>query len=506
MGARVVIAGFQHETNTFAPLTTGFAEFERAGAWPALTRGADVIETFTGKKIPIGGFIDAAEDFELVPIVWASAEPGGYVAQSAFDQITDMICKAVSTSGDFDGIYLDLHGAMVTLECEDGEGELLSRIRQVVGESVPIVVSLDLHANLTPEFFDSASASAIYRTYPHVDMAETGRRAQRLLQSMLERQQTFEKAFRQLDYLIPIQVQSTMREPGRRLYGLLSELEGEEVVSVDLAFGFPPADVTHCGASLVAYGFDTSAVNQAADRLLSALRTSEGQFHNPLVPAREAVQEAMRIARSASKPVVICDPQDNPGAGATGDTTGLLNALLDESSHKAALGMLWDPDTAKQAHHTGIGGQFDASIGGRFDEFGGSPVRTRVEVEALSDGCFTFTGRMYGGVMADLGPMALLRIDQNHREIRVVVSTKRTQNADQAIFRHLGLDPTKQSIVVVKSAVHFLADYESIADRVIFAEAPGANPCQLDLIPYKRLRTGVRLGPCGPTYKHDVAG
>jgi len=108
--------------------------------------------------------------------------------------------------------------------------------------------------------------------------------------------------------------------------------------------------------------------------------------------------------------------------------------------------------------------------------------------------------------MADLGPMALLRIDQNQCEIRVVVSTKRTQNADQAIFRHLGLDPTKQSIVVVKSAVHFLADYESIADRVIFADAPGANPCQLDLIPYKRLRTGVRLGPCGPTYKRDVAG
>jgi microcystin degradation protein MlrC len=500
---RIAIAGFQHETNTFAPLPTLFEDFARGGAWPKLTTGADVIEVFTGLNIPLGGFIGAAGGLDLVPVLWAGAEPGGYVEQSGFDRIAAMICDGIAAAGAIDGIYFDLHGAMVTDDFEDGEGELLRRVRAVVGSDLPVAVSLDLHGNMTPEFAALASSVAIYRTYPHVDMAETGARAAALLRDELTRGTPFAKAFRQADFIPPITDQSTRREPGARLYRLLPGLAGVGVSSVDFCFGFPPADIWHCGQSIFAYGTDQGAVDRAAEAMLAAVHGAEGDFGNPLMPAAEAVRRAINLGATASRPVVICDPQDNPGAGAVGDSTGLLAALLDAQVTEACIGMIWDPESAAQAHAAGQGEIVQANIGGKFPEVGGPPIQITATVERLSDGHFTFTGPMYGGATANLGPMACLRVRQGTGDLRIVVGSTRAQNADQEMFRAVGIEPGDQRIVAVKSAVHFLADYEPIAQEVIFAEAPGANPCALDRIPYRRLRPGVRLGPLGPAYGAD---
>ena len=498
---RIAVAGFQHETNTFAPILTPYVTFEAGGAWPALCTGQDVIDTLSGLNLPMGGFIDEGDDFDLVPIVWTFAEPGGYVTDDAFDRISNMIVAGIAAVGRIDGIYLDLHGAMVTQSHEDGEAELLRRIRNVTGDDLPIAVSLDLHGNLSRDFFERASCVAIYRTYPHVDMADTGARARKLLREQLDRGAPFAKAWRQLDYIIPIQAQSTRREPGGRLYGMLPGLAGDGVSSVDFVFGFPPADVADCGCSVFAYGTDQAAVDAAADTMLAELRAAEDELHNPLTAAPQAVAKAKQIAASASKPVVICDPQDNPGAGATGDTTGLLAALVEGGAQGAIIGMLWDAATAAQAHAAGRGAEIEVRIGGKFPELGTGPFAARVRVERLSDGDFIFTGPMYGKAHAHLGRMAALKILDRNCDVTVVVGSNRTQNADQAIFTHLGLNPPDHKIVGVKSAVHFLADYEPIAETVIFAESPGANPCQLDSIPFTRLRPGVRLGPNGPAFE-----
>ena len=498
---RIAVAGFQHETNTFAPILTPYETFEAGGAWPALCTGKNVIDTLSGLNLPMGGFIDEGDDFDLVPIVWTFAEPGGYVTDDAFDRISNMIVDGIAAAGRIDGIYLDLHGAMVTQSHEDGEAELLRRIRNVTGDDLPIAVSLDLHGNLSRDFFERASCVAIYRTYPHVDMADTGARARKLLREQLERGAPFAKAWRQLDYIIPIQAQSTRREPGGRLYGMLPGLAGDGVSSVDFVFGFPPADVADCGCSVFAYGTDQAAVDAAADTMLAKLQAAEDELHNPLTAAPQAVAKAKQIAASASKPVVICDPQDNPGAGATGDTTGLLAALVEGGAQGAIIGMLWDAATAAQAHAAGRGAEIDVHIGGKFPELGTGPFAARVRVERLSDGDFIFTGPMYGKAHAHLGRMAALKILDRNCDVTVVVGSNRTQNADQAIFTHLGLNPPDHKIVGVKSAVHFLADYEPIAETVIFAESPGANPCQLDSIPFTRLRPGVRLGPNGPAFR-----
>lgn len=497
---RIAIAGFQHETNTFAPMPTKIEDFQLAGAWPGLMRGPQVLETFTGLNIPLSGFIDAGDDMDLVPLFWGAAEPGGYVDQGGFDRMVGMICEDLAAAKDLDGVFLDLHGAMVTDDYEDGEGEVLRRVRAVVGDDLPIAVSLDLHGNQTQAFVDLATVVTIYRTYPHIDMADTGARARALLAQVLKRGAPFAKAFRQVDYMVPIQAQSTMHQPCKRIYEEIVGFEGGEIVSTDLAMGFPPADIHHCGASLVAYGESQEATDRAADGMLAVLHDAEKDFHDPLIPAEEAVRQAMELARTASKPVSIADPQDNPGAGATGDTTGILEALIKLGARKACLAMLWDPDAAAKAHEVGVGGTFQASLGGKYPEVGCQPVNVAVTVEALSDGSFMCTGPMYGGSQAELGPMATLLIEENGCEVRVVVGSVRTQNADQAMFRHIGIDPTAQDIAVIKSAVHFLADYQPISETVLFADAPGANPCKLDQIAYRRLRKGLRLGANGPAF------
>jgi len=498
---RVAIGGFQHETNTFAPLPTTWEHFKAPGAWPGLTEGAAILDVFQGSNIPISGFIAATTNWELVPMLWAAAEPAGYVTNDAFDHTCDRILAVLDSAGPLDGIYLDLHGAMVTETHQDGEAELLRRVRSQVGTELPVVVSLDLHGNLSPEFYEHASAVSIYRTYPHVDMAATGKRAHALLSELLARTAPFARAWRQLDYIIPIVAQSTLREPGKQLYNLLPELTGNGVSSVDFAFGFPPADIHHNGATVCAYGTDQAAVDQAADTMISALRDAETAFRNPMIPANAAVRQAMQLAESASQPVVIADPQDNPGAGGIGNTTGLLHALLDEGAQGAALSMLWDAETAKQAHAAGEGAELDVSLGAMHAESGPPPVKCRAVVERLSDGKFAFHGPMYGGSTAQLGLSACLHLLHPHADVRVIVGSVRCQNADQAMFSALGVDPTEQNILGIKSAIHFLNDYESIAHEVLFAESPGANNCQIDALPFKRLRPGVRLGPGGPVFQ-----
>lgn len=494
---RIAVAGFQHETNTFAPTIASYSDFEKAGAWPGLLRGDEVIRGLSGVNIPITGFVDAAATvggYEIVPLLWCAAEPSSYVTTDAFERIAGMILGGIGGAGELDGIYLDLHGAMVTEAQEDGEGELLRRIRDLVGRGLPIVVSFDLHANLTPEIVKHASAITIFRTYPHIDLAETGARAFRSLERLLTTG-PLRKAFRQSPYLVPLTSQHTGSEPCRTLYACLNQLAGSSLFSADIAMGFPPADIFHSGPSLVAYAGTQEDADKAADALLRSFVEAEGVFDDVLLSPDAAVAQAN--AHTGTKPIVIADAQDNAGAGASSDTTGLLNALLNGRAQGVVLALLDDAEVAAKAHKLGIDAEFVASLGGKSGQEGQQPYEGRFRIEALSNGEFMFTGVMFGGITANLGPMAVLRILDTPADVRVVIGSTRCQCLDQAIFRHIGIEPADQRIVAVKSSVHFRADFESIADKVIVVEAPGAHPCRLDRITYHKLRPGVRLGPGG---------
>lgn len=496
--ARIAVGGFQHETNTFAPSKASFADFERAGAWPGLTRGTALFEAMAGLNVPFSGFMAEARasGHTLVPLSWAQATPSAEVTEEAFERIVGQILEDLAGAGDLDAVYLDLHGAMVAEHLEDGEGEILRRVRGIVGATLPVVVSLDLHANITPEMVARADRLVAYRTYPHVDMAETGARAARQLEALLGGEGGREKAYRQLPFLIPVQAGCTLLEPAKGLFARLDGMEVGAVQSISFAAGFGPADIYHCGPSVVAYGTDRAAVEAAAEQLSAAICAKEADFAAPVWDAEAAVAHAIRQSVEAGRPIVLADSQDNPGGGADGNTTGLLRELVRQGAEAAALALLWDPAAAELAHLAGEGAELRLALGGRSRVPGDAPLEATYRVERLGDGRFTGTGPFYKGARMDLGPMALLRLGG----VRIAVASRKIQAADQAIFRHLGVEPARERILALKSSVHFRADFQPIAAEVLVVKSPGPNPLDHAELAYKRLRPGVRLMPAGPAY------
>jgi len=497
----IAVGGFQHETNTFAPHLATLDAFERPDSWPALTIGEPLFETMRGLNIPLPGFIDkAAQDgHRVLPLCWCSAEPSSYVTHEAFERVAEIICGPLRELERLDAVYLDLHGAMVTESHQDGEGELLRRVRDIVGPAVPVVISLDLHANVTEAMLEYCDAMAIYRTYPHLDMAASGVRAYDLLLALLQGQ-TLHKAMRKLPFLLPLTSQCTDFEPCLSIYrSLPAESDQQGIDNVDFAAGFPPSDIDECGPAIVAYGEDETAVEAAVERVYQRVLAAEPDFEVELLDAETAVQRAMR--NTLDKPVVLADAQDNPGAGGTSDTTGLLAALVSQGARQAVIAMIYDPDVARQAHASGVGAEFDASLGAKSGAQGIDAYPACYRVEALGDGNFTFTGAMNLNSPAQLGAMVLLRVVDEDSEVRVIVGSSRSQCLDQAMIRHLGVEPSGQKIVAVKSTVHFRADFDPIAAETLVVIVPGVNFCKFDDLHYRNLRSGVRLGPLGKLHR-----
>lgn len=502
--ARIAVGGFQHETNTFAPLRATWADFERADAWPGYVRGAALFDAVAGFNLPIAGAVETLRGLghELVPLSWCSAPPSSYVEEDAYERVAAGMLEDLAAAGPLDGIYLDLHGAMVAVHHQDGEGELLRRIRRLVGDTLPIVTSLDFHTNMTEAMVRHASAMVGYKTYPHVDMAATGSRAAQLLDKLIREKRPLAKAFRQANFLIPLVWQCTLAEPTRGVFDLMDEIErggashNQGIVSITHTPGFPPADIKECGPALVVYGYDQEAADAAADRLLAALNAKEAEFAGRLYTADEAVQEALSLARTATKPIVLADIQDNPGAGGTSDTVGLLRALIAHNAKGAVLGMIVDAEAAAAAHEVGESGLLPCGVGAKVGYAGETPVEAKWRVVRLASGDFVGTGPMFGGAKFHVGPCALVT-DEDSR-VSVVLACARIQAIDQEQFRHVGIEPSQVPILALKSTVHFRADFQPIAETVLCVLSPGAHVSDPVEMPYEQLRAGIRLRPLGP--------
>ncbi|MFK7754684.1 MAG: M81 family metallopeptidase [Sedimentitalea sp.] len=501
MSARVAFAGFLHETNTFAPSRAELADFVKGGGHMPLSRGDEVISRSRGVNVAIAGGAEFGESqgWDLVPVLWAAATPSAHVAQDAYESITGDIISDIVAAMPLDGIFLDLHGAMVADHLDDGEGALLTRLRAAVGPDVAIAVALDLHGNITRQMVDAADVLVGYRTYPHVDMAETGRRTAVQLAARMARKSPFSKAFRRIPFLVPIAWQSTNEDPARAIYDLVAELETGDTSSTSFFFGFPAADFPGCGPTVICYG---DAAGAAADAIEAKVIAAEADFVGQTYAPEDGVAEAMRLAQTATRPVVIADTQDNPGAGGDSNTTGMLRALVKMGAKRAALGNMYDPKAAKAAHAAGIGAQIDIDLGGFSNVAGDAPFAGRFTVETLTDGKFIAPGPYYGGAAMNMGLSACLRIDG----VRVVVTSAKAQMADQQMYRAVGIEPTEQAILVNKSSVHFRADFDPIAEKILTCTAPGPMPASPAALPFRNLAPGMRLEPMGALFDPNDTG
>jgi microcystin degradation protein MlrC len=495
---RILIAGFQHETNTFAPSLADWAAFTRGDSFPAFVRGKAMIDQLGGINMPVAGFMDFAkrQGWTLLPSCWAGAIPSSYVTEDAFERIAGAIVEDVRAAGSLDGIYLDLHGAAVAQNADDSEGELLTRLRALVGPHLPIVVSLDLHANVTRRMLREADALVAYRTYPHIDMATTGERAGELMARRLKAGKREPMAAQRLPFLVPLNAQSTWLEPARHLYDQLQALDREHGTVLSFCMGFPAADFDECAAMVWAHG---ERAELAVAQLFAAV-SEPSQWRLQCLEAREVVASALTLAEHAAKPVVIADTQDNPGAGGDSNTTGMLHALLAQGAGKrypgqVALGLMFDAQAARAAHDAGLGAEIELALGTAVPTFTGqlsdAPVRGRYKVLALSDGVCTLTGPMMTGLTVHLGPSACLEIDG----IRVAVVSGKKQLLDRELLRMVGIHAEQMRIIVVKSSNHFRADFTPIASQVLVAKAAGPMAADPADLPWKKLPADIRRQP-----------
>lgn len=494
--ARIALAGFLHETNTFSPYLTTYDDFTRVGGtFPGLIRGEQIFQMKAARaNMGAAGFMVQAEKdgHEVIPLYWTFAEPAGLVTANAFERIMGLIAASLSEQGPFDGVYLDLHGAMVVAGYQDGETEIIRRVRAIVGD-VPLLVSHDLHGNVTARSVEIADGIIGFRTYPHVDMFETGERCAVLMQQLFEGKTVF-KAFRQVPFLIPISRMATTVDPCKSLYGLIAEIEKDpDVFSLTFMEGFPPADIEHMGPTVFAFGATQQAADRAAEQMLQAILEREAEFDSSLPNPAEAVRMAIEKSRAADKPVLLADVQDNSGGGATSDTPGILEELVRQDAQDAALALMYDVEVARLAHEAGEGAEITVDLGGKLVP-GQTPFHATFTVEKLAQGAFQGSSPMMRGIQIDLGKMAQLRIGG----VRVVVASLRTQALDREYFRRVGIHPEEMKILVVKSSNHYRADFEPIVAEIISVDSPGAMVDDPSKVNYQHLRAGVRLKGNGP--------
>jgi len=497
---KIAIAGFQHETNTFSPIKTTIESFRQGGVNVNRILRGEEIDHFRTQEMnnATSGFLQTANSlcYQCLHLVWMEAEPSSLIPSSSFEPLIEMIMDAIVQNMPFDGLFLDLHGAMVIHDHQDGETEILRKVRSLVG-NIPIVAALDLHGNITEESFNLASALVGYRTYPHVDIYETGVRCALLMDHLLKVNR-IDKSFRQLPFLIPTSRQNTFMEPLQSIFAMLDQMEEEKtIISGSIMLGFPPADINHCGPTVFTYALEQAQADQVAQELTTALCDQEGTFTPALTPINEAIEITQAyITSQKGKPLILADVQDNPGGGSGSDSVWLLEAFLNAGIRNAAFALMYDPQAAATAHQAGEGAHILIDLGGKMLP-GHTPLTGTFKVIKLLEGEVVGTGPMSKGMVINLGKMALLEI----KGIYISVCSARIQAADQAVFTVFGLNPEVMDVIVLKSFVHFRAAFEEIAGEIIEVEAPGAEFDDPSKVAYQFLREGVRLFGKGPVHR-----
>jgi microcystin degradation protein MlrC len=485
---RLLSVGLVHETNTFAATPTRLADFVQASGGDPSFPPADIAVRFAGTATIHGGYLEgaAARGITLEPLYHAQATPGGLVEQSAYDTMKAELLARLGRALPADGVLLDLHGAMVTEAHEDAEGDLAEAVRRLTGPDVPVVMTLDLHANVSARMARHVSALIGFDTYPHCDMRERGREAVELLARTVAGEVRPGLAFEQLPLITLPPKQCTLREPMQSVLARLHALEREPgVLTATLALGFPFADIQDAGVSVVVVtDGDTAPARAKARDFAAYVFSRRDEFAPELTPVREAIRYARDEARG---PVVLADGSDNPGGGAPCDGTVILRELLDAGLEGCVVGVLADPATVAQAHRAGAGQAIDAVIGGKTDDRHGPPLRARAHVRALGDGEFTYRGPMGAGVKGHLGRMAVLVVGG----VEVVLAERREQLRDREMLRCVGIEPAERRLIAVKSAVHFRADFTELADRIFDADTPGVHRPDFSCFRYRRLRRPI---------------
>lgn len=473
----IFLAALAHETNSFSPIPTTLRAFEEG----ILVRpGDDETRRAGALGFPGYGFLMdvAAEHGDRVTAgLCAWAQPGGPVARAVYESLRDELLGQLAAAGPVDAVFLVLHGAMIAHGEEDCEGDLLGRVRALVGPGVAVGALLDLHATLTPRMLDSGAVLVACKEYPHTDYLARTRELHAILSRMAAGTCHPQALMRRVPMLAMF---GTGEGPMRALVDDLARLEARPgILSVSLIHGFPWSDTAQTGAAvLVVYeaGAPAAEIADALAARFFALRT-DGR-HAPM-GVDDAVDACLAMAGKGL--VVLADSSDNPGGGAACDSTFILRALLERGVPDAALGMIWDPFAVQLAMDAGVGAELMLRIGGKVGAGSGMPVDVLATVTAVRRDARQYG--LSGSFTEALGDAVAVRAGG----IDIVLNTRRQQVFSPECFTGLGIDLASKRLVVVKSSRHFRARFDPIAAATIICDAPGALNSDLARLPYVRL-------------------
>ena len=485
MAFRVLTGGVSHETNTFSKVPTDLDSFRRG----TLLTSNEIPGARRGTRSALGATFEAADKYgwTLVHPVVASANPSGYVTNAAYEKLVGMLIDAANG---IEGALLHLHGAMVSETYEDGEGELRRRLRAKVGPKVPIIVTLDLHGNITEEMARNANALIAVRTYPHIDYYERAWQGAELLQRAMEGKIHPRTVIARRPMLRGLDGGRTQGGPMRELIdrGEALERAGKALV-VSVCAGFTAADIRDVGPSVTV---TTDGADPAAQKIAEEFMDYAWQTREFTAIRHRSIEDAVRYAKEGEgthdKPLIMADVTDNPGSGHYGDSTNLLRAMIATDLKNAAFYAIYDPQAVQDALKIGVGKTGELTLGGKHDvNAGGAPLKLTGHVVAITDGKFQAFGPMGGGVWRDLGLSMLFRVGG----IDIIAITNNTQATDTAQLTSLGCDPTRKSTVAVKSNHHFRAAFEPIGREVITVNGGGLGSMILSQGEYKKVRRPI---------------
>jgi microcystin degradation protein MlrC len=475
---KVGLVSFAHESNSFNPNPTTRQMFKEAG----LCFGKDIIHDWSESQHEIGGMIEQLDisGAEIVPLVSAWAMSAGPVEQEVYEEIlTEILTRIAGES--LDGLLLSLHGAMVAQHIRDADGATVERIRGVVGPGLPIVMTLDHHANVSPRMISGVTATTIYRTNPHIDQRERGREAARILQEIMEGRIHPVQALEKPPVLITILAQKTQAEPLASLYRELeSLLKRPGIISASIASGFPYADVEEMGPAflVVADGDEELARMEARALALSAWRR-RAEWNLTGTPVSEAVNEIRQTQRA---PITLLDVGDNVGGGSPADSTVILEALQKAGIHNFLV-VLYDPKAVQACLSAGVGQNISLEVGGKTDNLHGRPVPISGRVRLLHDGYFEEYEVRHGGKLQN--NQGLTAVVESPEGDAIVLTSLRMAPFSLEQVRSLGIKPELKRVLVAKGAVAPRAAYEPVSAHIIEVDTPGITAANSEHFTYQ---------------------
>ena len=491
MTFRVLTGLFGHESNAFSSQPTRLAQFQNY----LLAYGDAVPAAIKGATIEPSGVEQAAEEYgwDLVRTVVAWATPSGPVAQDAWDACSGAILDAARSQGPFDGILINLHGAMASVAHNDAEGVLLAALREIVGPDVPLAITLDLHANVTTLMTKHVDIICAYRTYPHIDQVATAKRAAAVLERTMKGDVrpvcvTARRAMIEgLD-----DGRTTTDNPMTTLLARAEALEKSDpdVLLVSLHAGFTPADLEEAGPSVSVTGNgDDPKFMAIAESYMDYAWETRHFDSNTYLSVPETVQEIERLLAEGAGlgPIIVADFSDNPGSGAYGDSTLMLDGLIKAGVKNACFGTICDSEAAAILVAAGEGAEVSVKLGGKVDPAFGAPLALTGTVTRITDGVYVAQGPRWKGVTHHLGPTAIFKVGG----IEIVVASNRLQLTEVEAFTHAGIDPRTKDVVAVKSMQHFRAAFQPLAREVLICDAGALSTKDISKLPFTKLRRPI---------------